>query len=74
MLTKINDDGVECEKVDIIRIKTVPKFLSVMSVMCRKLCTKDSTDGDPVWDVDWGGSKEACSRWACTKTQPDKYD
>jgi len=30
MFTKINDDGVECEKVDVIRIKTVPKFMSVM--------------------------------------------
>jgi len=32
MLTKINDDGVECEKIDIIQIKTVRKFMSVMSV------------------------------------------
>ena len=31
MLTKINDDGVECEKVDVIQIKTVPKFMSIMS-------------------------------------------
>jgi len=32
MLTKINDDGVECEKVDITQIKMVLKFMSVMSV------------------------------------------
>ena len=32
MLTVINDDGVECEKVDVIQIKTVPKLMSVMSV------------------------------------------
>jgi len=32
MLTKINDDGVECEIVDSSHIKTVPKFMSVMSV------------------------------------------
>jgi len=32
MLTKINDDSVECEKVDVIHIKVVPKFMSVMSV------------------------------------------
>jgi len=32
MITEINDDGVECEKVDITQIKTVPKFMSVMSV------------------------------------------
>jgi len=32
MLTKINDDSVEREIVDIIQIKTVPKFMSVMSV------------------------------------------
>ena len=31
MLTKINDDGVECEKVDVIQIKTVRKFMSIMS-------------------------------------------
>jgi len=32
MLTKINDDGVECEKVDVIQITTVPKFMSVVLV------------------------------------------
>jgi len=32
MLTKINDDGVKREIVDIIQIKMVPKFMSVMSV------------------------------------------
>ena len=32
MLTKINDDGVECEKVDVIQIKTMPKFMSFVSV------------------------------------------
>jgi len=32
MLTKINDDGVEHEIVDSTQIKTVPKFMSVMSV------------------------------------------
>jgi len=32
MLTKVNDDGVECEKVDVVQIKTVPKFMSVMSI------------------------------------------
>ena len=31
MLTKINDDGVEHEIVDIIQIKTVPKFVSHVS-------------------------------------------
>jgi len=40
MLTKVNDDGVEHEKVDVIQIKTVPKFMSVMSVkfaLCKKI-------------------------------------
>ena len=32
MLTKTNDDGVKSEKVYVIQIKTVPKFMSVMSV------------------------------------------
>jgi len=32
MLTKINDDGVKREIVDIIQIKMVRKFMSVMSV------------------------------------------
>jgi len=35
MLTKIYDDGVEsleCEKVDVIQIKMVPKFMLVMSL------------------------------------------
>jgi len=31
-LQRFNDDDVECEIVDIIHIKTVPKFMSVMSV------------------------------------------
>jgi len=32
MFTKINDDGVKRAKVDVIQIKMVPKFMSVMSV------------------------------------------
>jgi len=32
MLTKINDNGVECEKVDVIQLKTVPKFMSLVLV------------------------------------------
>jgi len=32
MAAIINDDGVECEKVDVIQMKTVRKFMSVMSV------------------------------------------
>jgi len=30
MLKKINDGSVECEKVDVIQIKKVRKFMSVM--------------------------------------------
>ena len=32
MLRKINDDSVKCKKVDVVQIKTVPKFMLVMSV------------------------------------------
>jgi len=32
MLTKTNDDGVDCEMVDSTQIKTVPKLMSVISV------------------------------------------
>jgi len=28
----INDDGVESEKVDIIQIKTVPKYMSIIEL------------------------------------------
>jgi len=31
-LQRFNDDGVECEIVDVIHIKTATKFMSVMSV------------------------------------------
>jgi len=36
MLTKVNDDGVEREKVDVIQTKTVPmSVMSVKSALCK---------------------------------------
>ena len=49
MPSKINDDGVEREIVDIIQIKTVRKLMSVMSVKFALYKIRPSSDLTLCW-------------------------
>jgi len=48
--------------------------LQSTGTFCRELSTNSWIDPDASWDVDSGGSKEACIRWRCTVAQPGEYD
>jgi len=38
-------------------------LLQSTATLCSELCKNGWTDRDAVWDLDLGGSKEACISW-----------